>query len=506
MEQFDIVFIGGGVAATVSLIEVINKLKTNQGPKKRIAVIEKTEEIWKGVPYGAQSSVNCLIITSVKEFTNPAEQPEFFSWIKANREEWAGQMLDRGGITAKRWLENNLPHIEQEAWDKVFLPRFVFGNYSRQKLTSMLEKVKAEGTADITLIKAEATNISKEPGGYSVTFEYPDHRSELIEATKVVVAVGSPPVKRLCDFTDDRGLYINDIYVPSIDENLKILTERISAPIKRENNHVLIIGSNASSLEILYLLEGMPELRNAIHKTVILSTSGMLPYHISNAHLDAYPIPHLDKLRAEGNYTIETLIAAATEEVKAAVKNGANMNYIGHIVRNTLELLTPLGEDGKKHFYGNYGMKLRDMFRRAGAEYKSASERLIESGEVELLKGRFVAATPCDGGLSVTYRDPATSETKTYPATFSAVINCTGSDNLNECSSRLLNSMVNSDLCSMNISGKGIVVNERFEAAPDLFVMGPLLGGNANNVIHFWQLENVSRLMDLAPLLAKELV
>jgi hypothetical protein len=32
--------------------------------------------------------------------------------------------------------------------------------------------------------------------------------------------------------------------------------------------------------------------------------------------------------------------------------------------------------------------------------------------------------------------------------------------------------------------------------------MGPLLGGNKNNRIHFWHLENASRIMYLAPFLA----
>jgi len=57
----------------------------------------------------------------------------------------------------------------------------------------------------------------------------------------------------------------------------------------------------------------------------------------------------------------------------------------------------------------------------------------------------------------------------------------------------------------VNLSGKGFYVNEKFEAAPNLYVMGPLLGGNKNERIHFWHLENASRIMYLAPYLAEEL-
>jgi hypothetical protein len=58
----------------------------------------------------------------------------------------------------------------------------------------------------------------------------------------------------------------------------------------------------------------------------------------------------------------------------------------------------------------------------------------------------------------------------------------------------------------MNLSRKGIEVNEKFEAAPNIYVFGPLLGGNMNKLIHFWQLENAARLSYLAPYLAKELL
>jgi hypothetical protein len=50
------------------------------------------------------------------------------------------------------------------------------------------------------------------------------------------------------------------------------------------------------------------------------------------------------------------------------------------------------------------------------------------------------------------------------------------------------------------------VVNEKFEAAPNMYIMGPLLGGNVNKLIHFWQLENAGRLTYLAPYLANELL
>lgn len=84
---------------------------------------------------------------------------------------------------------------------------------------------------------------------------------------------------------------------------------------------------------------------------------------------------------------------------------------------------------------------------------------------------------------------------------FAALVNCTGFESLNQCSATLINNLVQHDVCKVNPTGKGFEVNENFEANNNLYVMGPLLAGNTNKVIHFWHLENVARILYLTPLL-----
>ena len=50
----------------------------------------------------------------------------FFKWLKETVGIWGDYYRKNGGITAERWLANNLPLIEQEAWETVYIPRFLF--------------------------------------------------------------------------------------------------------------------------------------------------------------------------------------------------------------------------------------------------------------------------------------------------------------------------------------------------------------------------------------------
>ncbi len=217
-------------------------------------------------------------------------------------------------------------------------------------------------------------------------------------------------------------------------------------------------------------------------------------------------MPHLDKVGASGNYNIKVLSDAAAADVRLALQDGAHMDYIATIIGKTLQLMEVLGEDAKKEFYAIHAIRLRNMFRRAGSEYKSVAQSFLDMGKVTMLKGGFSGVECSDKGATLLYTDTANGTKQAYPLLFSAIINCTGSGDLNESSSRLLYNLTNSGMCKMNLSRKGFVANEKFEAGPNFYIMGPLLGGNVNKLIHFWQLENVIRLTYLAPYLVDELV
>lgn len=509
MDIADISLIGSGVASTVTLIEVLDELLNNPPRTKKIAVavIEKYHEFWKGIPYGIRSSINALTITSVHEFIYEPERPSFFEWLKSNKNDWIFYYRKHGGLTADRWLKNNVPLIDNNEWEIIYVPRFLFGNYLAQKCMNLLKTAEEKQLVEIKLVQAEAIDIEVLAGGlHEIILEHPDNKLSRMISRKVVVATGSAPVKKMCEIPGNQTIYVNDIYEPPFSDYINILHTNLSNTSQVGERNILIIGSNASSIELLYLIQGMTEFRELIHKIVIISTSGSLPYYTSAEILPDYPTPNLDKVKASGDYTIEKLVEGAALDIELAMQNGANMDYVETIISQTLRLLEVLGEDAKKFFFAIHAIRLRDMFRRAGPEYRNAAQSLIDFQKVIMVKGIYLNICSSDKGNFLNYFDIETSQQKTYPIDFKAIINCSGSADLEKSSSRLLFNLVNKNICRMNLSRKGFEVNEKFEAAPNIYIIGPLLGGNVNKLIHFWQLENAARLTWLAPYLAKELL
>jgi uncharacterized NAD(P)/FAD-binding protein YdhS len=130
---------------------------------------------------------------------------------------------------------------------------------------------------------------------------------------------------------------------------------------------------------------------------------------------------------------------------------------------------------------------------------------LKDFNKLEFVKGRFSSAEIAGGSIRFSYTDSSGSTIR-YPDPFHVAVNCTGSEKLDESLCPLIANMLKHGLSKMNLSERGFVVNENFETAPGLYIMGPLLGGNYNKLIHFWHLENAPRIRYLAPFLAKVLL
>ena len=507
MQKVDIAIAGSGIACTATLIEVFRKLIKDGGPKISITVFEKSDEFWYGIPYGSRSSVNALIITSIHDFfTDENERNLFFAWFKENKKALLDHYTANGGVTAKQWLERNGKALDNEDFKSVYIPRYWCGRYTQSKFDSLLATVEASGLVQLETIRAEVTDILPKGDAYELSYELPDGSISKLTAAKVLIATGSAPVKNVVLPGDNKGVtLINDLYSPSAEENINTITKALEATPNAADRNVLMIGTNASSIEFMYLLSGLPELVGKINKLVAVSRSGLFPHPIIHQTLDNYPTENLDKLKAKVNYNLKELVAAAMADLKTATKDGVIIPYIDKLIGFTMELLQSLDEDAKKQFIGIYGMQLSNQFRRSGADYKGGEAFLLEMQKLTMLKGGFDSIETTANGGKLHYTDTNTQKQEVYPNTFTVVINCTGANDLDQSSSRLIYNLVHNGIAKVNLSGKGLFVNERFEAAPNLYMMGPLLGGNKNDRIHFWHLENASRIMYLAPYLAEEL-
>ena len=119
MEQAaDFTFIGSGIACTVSLTALFERLIC-EAPVKvyDITVIEPFPELWKGIPYGSRSSVNALTINTINDFfTNEEQGRQFFDWFAAGQDTILTNYLTTGGSAAQNWLNNNTAALIKQSW------------------------------------------------------------------------------------------------------------------------------------------------------------------------------------------------------------------------------------------------------------------------------------------------------------------------------------------------------------------------------------------------------
>lgn len=510
MRPVDILVVGSGAAATTTLIELFEKLIASPPAKDKlnITVVEKHSEFWKGIPYGSRSSVNSLTITAISDFISSGKEKDlFFTWLTDNLDSWTAHYRSAGGLAAEVWLEKNLPLMHQRDWAAVYLPRYIFGIYMQAKLQGLLQQVIQKQIANVDQIHAEAIDVEQSGDLYTVTLQHPDLTRSMIATKKLVVAIGSAPVKNNIEqsHTNGKYVYINDLYEPELDQNLKKLKEALASTTHPGHRNLLIIGSNASSIELLYLLDHRPDLLDLTDHIFTISQTGIMPYHISDERADIYPTPHLDLVKANGSYDIHGLIAATKKDLEQAVKQGVIIPYVDRVIGYTIELMQILDEDAKKIFFGVYGPQITRIIRRSGPAYKGSAVNLIQNKKLTLLKGTFLNAQASDEGAILSYIDND-GQQRVHNSPFAVIINCSGSNDLHDSSSKLIRSLIDRGLARVNLSGKGFWVNDHFEASPNLYIMGPLLGGNMNKRIHFWHLENVARLLYLSPYLAGHLL
>ena len=151
--------------------------------------------------------------------------------------------------------------------------------------------------------------------------------------------------------------------------------------------------------------------------------------------------------------------------------------------------------------------ELHQVGATCGADCRQASEESAADGTLCMLAGEVLRVEACASGqpfATMTYR--AGGAEHVHPVPFPSVVNCGGFEELDACSSPFLVSAMQNGLCRPNRTNRGLFVNDNFEASPDFYVIGPLIGGNFNPRIRLWHVENAPRIRSLAKSLAATLV
>ena len=511
---YDIAIVGSGISCSRTIFELAQCLRRGPVATKtlRIAVIEREAELWNGVPYGRRSAVGALTFQKLQEFLEEPERSYYIEWLVTNQEQWLKNFRERGGRGAEQWIADNQSLMEQGKWSELYLPRFLFGLYSSSEVSRSVDQLSQAGQASVTPIYGEAVSVARLPNGFhAIMVEDESGSSNIVKATRVVLAMGSPPQSAIhwglnCD--EQKLQTINNIYSPSAEVSIEKIKVALSSLSDKSMANLLIIGSNASSLEVLYLITHRSELRDLINSVVVLSRSGKLPYQICDQMIE-FDLSALNSLRESSYFSATELMSAITSDIQRAEGLQLNIADLRDAVGSAVAQLTGLlPSSEQKRFVCEYGVRFSRMMRRAGRDTRKAADQLISQGLLKLVKGdllRLDQFSSTKGLMSATYASQENQPHLTYPLPFSITINCGGFENLEISSSRLINSLIDNNLCQVNSTNHGFVVNERLEASKNVYVIGPLLGGNFNDRFRFWHVESASRIVGLAKLLAAEL-
>nr|WP_156687025.1 FAD/NAD(P)-binding protein [Mycobacterium sp. Marseille-P9652] len=507
---FDIAFIGSGVACSMTLLELAEILLRPglPQPRLRIAVVERDEEFWSGIPYGRRTSVRSLAIQKLDDFVTGPERSAYIAWLERNKAQWLASFQEHGGEAAACWIRDNREALDANSWGGLYLPRYLFGVFIAEQVNAAIAELRERDLAEVVTIHAEAISARAAQGHFLIGLSPCGEGPTEIEAGKVIAAIGSPPTKSIVECGSDPAFtYIDDFYLPCEETNLQRLRESLDRIEPREKRNVLVVGSNATSLEALYLMRHDTRIRERIHSITVVSRSGMLPYKICDEPPE-FEFPRLNALLGEETVEAADLMSAIRADLGIAEERSLNLadlyDAIGVLVAQALAQMDIAQQE---EFYCVHGMNFTKLVRRAGRDCRQASEELVADGTLNTLAGEVLRVEPCASGqpfATMIYR--AGGAEHVHPVPFSVVVNCGGFEELDACSSPFLVSVMQNGLCRPNRTNRGVFVNDDFEASPAFYFIGPLIGGNFNSRIRLWHVENAPRIRSLAKSLAATLV
>lgn len=495
----DIVFIGGGPSMVFTLAQLLEDLAATAGPADaplRITVIHPNDEFGTGTPYAAGTGTWPLLITAARHLLPGGAENPFVRWMHSLGRGWMDDLRATGTPRETAWLAENRAAIERGEIADVYLPRHLFGRFLRHRLAQAVDA--ARRMARVRFVAARATGVARQ-GERRFAVHTDDAAHPTIEGAMLLLATGSPPPPDDWAAADGAG-YVHDVYRAGgreIERRLKDAVARAPGDAR-----VVIAGSNAAAMEMLYMMRTAPRLMERIARITVVSVAGRLP---DPRDVRTGMAPSCERLRGMADDpaapAADAMLPAFLADVRDAQADGATAEDLsGTVPRLVLDLLGRMEADERVRFLAGAAGTLQRMLRRSGGPYVAAAAALRASGTLEVLAG--TVSMGMDDGRPVFSIAPGGGPPEPMDGAF--VINCTGSASLDADPTPLMRSLRAADgsVARINATRRGFAVDERFEATPNVFVMGPLLAGYSHGGTHVWRLESADRISLLAPRLA----
>ncbi len=504
----DITFIGSGISTSFSIINFLDQVdnETHVNDKISIDIVEKYSEFNLGIPYGSRSGFSTLLITSLRNFLIEPELGLFIKWLNKNKVWLLDEFEKEGGALSKKWLLDHQEKIANNNWEDLFIPRRFFGCYINLRVNNKIRELTKKGRIDVNFISGEVIDLEKNKSIYNISLE---DGTEL-STKKVILSVGSLPINYLWkkkDLIEEKNLmFVNNPYKPE----LRVVLDKIDNFIDNRNGeitNILIVGANASALELIYKLNDYTKKKHDSTNFTFLSTQGTVPDAVIDFEKQKEFIPkNLNELKKEKKLTAKLIAEATFKDLDFADEiNLGAASTVDIISKYFGVLLGSLSPKELERFACQYGNQIGKRQRCAGLHYSNVISDLENQNRFEHISGRFNdLESDSDGNYNLRYLDTSSKKEKIYNKHFHIVINCVGSKNLTHDDIPVLHkNLIKKGYCTPNESKIGFHVNSSLEASESLYIMGPMLAGNVIESRPVWHVEHCGRIIWLSKVLSK---
>jgi len=498
--MYDLVFIGGGLSGSLSLIYLLKELgrfparagTDSAFSSLRLAMVDRDGNFGTGFPYGHLAHPMFLLNETVRTM----DVCGFSDWLVLHRDRWLEMLQQNPHAAVRAWLQINWPALSQTWQDPadyhgLYLPRCVFGLFMHELLCESIERAQQASKVKVDLVAEEAVSLTRVADG---SLRIGLKNDCVVPCRRVLLGLGSLPSQPAPHLKGVLG-YVHNLYGQGPD-SLRACCKSLSG--RANPRRVAIIGSNAAAMEAIYSIQFDREVSSALDEVLVISPSGSLPDGKPSQRQPAFEARRTHRLAHNGTESsADNLFAALLHDAEEAKRDGyTSLDYSGAADDPFRLAFTRLSADEQRRFVECFGERFTTLNRHTPPEYVGAAESLKNSGKLRLVRGHVTAIERRGADLFV-IADAANGEQLRMQA--AVVINCRGSGALSQTSDPFLrNILKQSDIARINSAGAGIKVTADFEASPGVFVMGPLLAGHSSETDHIWNLESAPRNHGLA--------
>lgn len=446
-----LVIIGGGFSGAALALQALN---VGRG-EISVTVVDRFGGFGPGLAYSTSDPAHLLNVHSERMSVLADAPGDFKTWLSSRNE------APIGG----------------------FAQRTAYGAYLTERM-SITRQFAERGALTLVHGEAAACRVQEDRAFVGLS------TGVSLAADAVVLATGHPPAHAPFDA---RALSAAQFKANPWD------ADAISSIAPDQD--VLLVGSGLTMIDMVLSLTREPR----SGKIYALSRRGLIP----RAHTPAHAHGPLE--RFDPPVTLSDAVDALRREAAAMEARGEPWQWLMDRLRPDIPKLWRRMTSEQQRRFLHHARPFWDAHRHRAAPHALAHlEALRESGQLVLLAGKIVSATPsADGAVEVTLRRRGRGETEQIRV--ASIINCTGADpDVRRADAPLMQQLLTDGLARPHATGIGFDLDENGRLigadgapSPRLFAIGPPTQGA------FWESTAVPEIRrradELASLLALQM-